>query len=195
MAKKSKRKHPGITEKRMNNRRFRKTEDAIVRAFFDCGACAGMSEVARRAGMARSTVYYHHSAVREILPDYKRYIIRDYTRMIGKMLRKKQMRMKQVFLTILAFMARNRGIFMLFAKVHDTEVMREMMGRLRGKVESFARLPRNSDKIFQVYRGEVVAVLERWGEDGYKDGKMTEVLGDMMYLTETARVRLGRLAE
>lgn len=196
MAKKSakKQKHPGITEKRLNNRRFRKTEDAIMRAFFECGQYAEAEKIARRAGVARSTIHYHHRAVGEILPNYKKYIIKSYTQAIGRVLRRKQVRMKQVFLTLLTFMTRNKGIFMIFARVHDAEVMRTMVERLRIKVESFARLPKNSEKMFRVYKGEIVAVLERWGEFGYKENEMAGVLGDMMYLTETMRARLRPLA-
>lgn len=187
-------KHPGITERRMNNRRFRKTEDAIMRAFFECGQYAEAEKIARRAGVARTTVYYHHRAVKEILPDYKRYLLRSYTRTINKILKKKQARMKQIFLTLLAFMMRNRGIFMILAKAHDREVMRTMIERLRGKIESFARLPKNSEKMFRVYRGEMTSLLENWGERGYHEREITGVLGDMMYLTETMRMRLGSLS-
>lgn len=195
MAKKSvkKRKHPGITEKRLGNRRFRRTEDAIIKAFFECGQYAAAEKIARRAGVARSTIYYHHQAVSEILPNYKKYIIKSYTRMIGKLLKQKQAKMKQVFLSLLTFIMRNRSIFMIFAKAHDTEVMRTMVERLRSKVESFARLPKNSEQTFQIYKGEIVALLEKWGEQGYREKEMPTMLGNMMYLTETARARLSPL--
>lgn len=193
MAKKQR--HPGITTKRLNNKRFRKTEDAIVEAFFKCDSYASVEQIARRAGIYRSTVYYHHSAKNGIVLDYERYILYSYNKVIGRMLRAKQSHLSDIYFRTLLFIIANRHIFLLLAEAHDTRVIHEMIDHLRGKIERSARLPKNSEKIFRVYRSEVVAILEKWGEDGYPESEMTQVLDDIMYLTRTIRTRLKPLLD
>lgn len=187
------RRHPGITEKRLNNKRFRKTEKAILEAFFECGEGAKTEKMAYRAGVTRTTVYYHHAAVREIMPDYKRYIIRKHGRTMRPILEESQMRLRNIYLMNLTFIVAHRRIFLIFMRVRDREVMWEMVNRLRERIERFARLPKNSEEIFRVYRGEVVELLEGWGERGFGEEEMSDMLDKVMYLTETMRERLKPL--
>ena len=76
---------------------------------------------------------------------------------------------------------------MIFDRVGDKSVMVVMIDELRRKVETMARLPRNSRKAFVVFRGEVLAILEKWSENAYDEAEIGEVLSDLSYLTETAR--------
>lgn len=188
-----KRKHPGLTERRMNNKRFRKTEEAILKAFFECGQYADIRKVARRAKCARTTVYYHHTAVREILADHKRYIMRKHSRMMRPILAKKQARLRNMYLTNLTFIVTNRQIFLMLAKLHDREVLQRMIEGMRMKIEGVAKMPRNSERAFRVYQGEIVAVLEEWGREGFNESEILQTLDQMMYLTDTMRERLKPL--
>ena len=187
---KRKRYRPGITEKRLRNKKFRKTEDAILEVMLKEKDYMGLGAMAKEVGVARSTVYYHHRTVRAIVPDYKAYILMKYRRMIRKVLRNRRVRMRMVYLNMLTFMVINRRAFMIFDRVGDKSVMVVMIDELRRKVETMARLPRNSRKAFVVFRGEVLAILEKWSENAYDEAEIGEVLSDLSYLTETARTRL-----
>lgn len=189
----ARRRHPGITERRLSNKRFRKTEEAILEAFFKCEGGIETNRMAHKARVARATVYYHHAAVREILPDYKKYIIGKYGRIMRPILEKSQVRMRNIYLMNLTFIVAHRRIFLIFMKVRDREVMWEMINRLRGRVERFARLPKNSEEMFRVYRGEIIELLEGWGERGFGEEEMPDMLDKVMYLTETMRERLKPL--
>ncbi len=46
----------GITEKKLRNRRFRRTEEAILKVFFEEDIYIGIGKMAKKAGVARSTV-------------------------------------------------------------------------------------------------------------------------------------------
>lgn len=65
------RKKFGITEKRLNDKRFKKTEEAILGAFFDKNGYITVMEIAKKVGVTRSTIYGHHRVMREIVKDYK----------------------------------------------------------------------------------------------------------------------------
>ena len=43
----------GISERRLANKRFRKTEDAILKVFFEDDGCVSAREIAKRAGMSK----------------------------------------------------------------------------------------------------------------------------------------------
>ena len=77
----------GLTEKRMNDRRFRRVEEAILKVVINEDYYIGVGEMAKKIGVARSTVYNHHRAVREIIPDYEKYLLSRYNRIINKILK------------------------------------------------------------------------------------------------------------
>ena len=68
----------GITEKRLKDKRFKKTEEAILRVFFETKECISVKSLAIKIGVARSTIYCHHKSIREILPDYEKYILKEF---------------------------------------------------------------------------------------------------------------------
>lgn len=187
------RKYVGLTDKRMANKRFRKTEEAILKVFFegDYYMCAG--EVARKIGVARSTVYNHHRAVREILPDYEKYVLRKYRMVVRR--RIKDIRLKSLYTRMLFFIVREKRIFGMLVKNGRRGVFEEMVLELRTKIVSYTRLPKNSEKMFRVYTSEIMELVAEWGERGFDEAEVFGILKDMMYLTDTMRVRLKGLLE
>ena len=47
--------------------------------------------------------------------------------------------------------------------------------------------------IFDVYINETHAVIDNWGKYNFNEDMLGEVHGDLVYLAETAPVRLGEL--
>ncbi len=187
---KKRRYRPGLTKKRLNNKKFFRTEDAILKVILREKDYMGLGTMAKKVGVARSTVYYHHRAIKEIVPDYKVYILMEYKRMMRKALKNNDIRIKQVYLKMLTFIMINRRLFMVFDKMGDKSEMSKMVDELRTKIEEVTGLPHSSEKVFVVLRGELLAILEKWGESEYDEMMIEEVLGDLSYLTNTARNRL-----
>ena len=188
-----KRYKPGITEKRLNNRRFRKTEEAILRVFFEGDIFIGIKDMARKAGVARSTFYHHHRTVREIVPDYKRYIMRKYSVLIRRQLRQKKVSVRKIYGETLFFLIHNRRELEVLIKVGEISILREMVAQNKPKLIDYMRLSRNKDRIFRVYTSEIVEILCEWGEKGFCEDGIKIVLSDVMFLTDTAKVRLSGL--
>lgn len=185
----------GITEKKLRNRRFRRTEEAILKVFFEEDIYIGIGKMAEKAGVARSTVYHHHRAVREIVPDYRKYILRNFKRGVARILVKKNVRVQTLYEYMIYFMIRHKKEFMVLAKGKDCEVLIEMLKVLRGKIEMAERLPKNSDKIYIVYTGEVMELIKRWMVEDFDEAKVKKLLTNIMYLTTTMRERLMPISE
>lgn len=188
-------KYVGLTEKRMANKRFRKTEEAILRVFFEEDYYVQMGEMAEKAGVARSTIYSHHRAVREILPDYEKYVLRKYRRVVRRMMKNGNVRLKRIYLSMLFFMIQEKRIFEMLIKNHRRTLLEMMIGEIKMKVISYARLPKNSEKIFRVYISEVVGLVEEWGREGFLEVEIEKLLSEIMYLTDTMRSRLAPLMD
>lgn len=181
---------PGITEKRMSNKRFRRTEDAILRVFFEEDYYVSMEVLARRIGVARSTLYYHHKAISRIIPDYEGFLLRKYRRKIRRLLAKKNTRMRALYVGALFFILQNREYFSMIIQTGNRGVLTKMIDELTPKVERVMGLPRNSAKIMKIYTSEVIEVVWMWGEDGFEEQRIDMVLEDVMFLTTTVRQRL-----
>ena len=178
-------------ERGMRNKRYRKTEEAILKVFFDENKKGiTMQKMARKAKVGRSTMYTHHHAIREILPDYERYILREYWLLMQKKIKKKNLQLRTLYLDTLLFILRNRKIFEMFLELNDRDVMIRMVKKLESRIYNFARLPKNSEKIFRIYASEIVEIVFEWGEENFSEKELEKVLSDIMYLTESSRNRL-----
>ena len=185
----------GITEKRLANKRFRRSEEAILRAFFDGDNYISIDRMAAKAGVARSTVYHHHRAVREIMPDYEKYILCQYRRMIRKVLRNEKVNINMICLKILVFVLSNKWIFEILVKDGDGRVFEKMFLEIRADLERIMRLPKNSGILFAVYKSEIARLMCEWGVRGFGERELEKVKMEMVYLTETARARLKILMD
>lgn len=181
----------GITEKRMQNRRFRKTEEAILRVVSGGDVYIGTKEMASKAGVARSTFYHHHKTVREIVPDYKRYILQKYVRLVNKMMRQKGAGIRKMYGKMLIFMMQHKPVFKMLLKSDGNEIIKEMLTKLEPKAIKHMRIGKKMGKVLGIYKSEVVGLIVGWAEGDFNEKEMGAVIEDVMYLTETAKERLG----
>jgi AcrR family transcriptional regulator len=184
---------PGITDKRLCNRRFYKTEEAILQAFFNGDIYISAGQMAERAGVARSTFYHHHQAVSKIMLDYKKYVLKKFGRMVKRVLLSRKVSVRVLYRQTLTFIIQNKRIYKILMMGNERGVLGEMIFKLRPYLTRIMGLPKNSDRLFLVYTGEVVALLDEWCHDGIKESEIEGLLGEIVYLTETARVRLKML--
>ena len=182
--------------KKMKNRRYRKTEEAILSVFFDESKKGStLQRMAKRAGVGRSTMYIHHHAVREVLPDYERYILTEYRIFIQKRLQIKNISLKVLYFDMLTFILRRKKIFVMFLRFEDRKMLTRMLGVLEEKTRIFMRLPKETEKVLKIYKSEIIQLVFEWGKRGFSNKEIEKVLADIMYLTETARDRLMPINE
>lgn len=186
-----------LTEKKLEDYRFRRNEEAIFEAFFVKNADdkSGVSKVVRAIGVSRATFYRHHGAVSEIVEDYERYILRQYDRLVEEMRGKSDLGLRQRYYRMLVFILQNRRIFQVLLERRNLKVIIEMVYMLRNEIEAEAKLLSKSKRIFRVYVGEMVGLISDWGLEGFKGSEMVKLLNNIMYLTETMRKRLLPLAD
>lgn len=185
-------KRVGITEKRLANKRFKRTEGIILRAFFASSSDAGMIGIAKKAGVARSTVYIHHRAVREIIPDYERYVLKKYRKMVRRVLATKNSKLETVFMRMLIFMTTNKRIFAIILRSNNT-IIEKMLDEIEIKIISSIQVSRNRECVFKIYRSEVVVLIDDWCKRNFNCEEIDKVVENIIYLTKTARMRLGVL--
>ena len=181
----------GITEKRLRNRRFRRTEDAILRVFFEKNVYIGAKEMAMKVGVARSTFYHHHKTVEQIMPDYKRYILRKYTRMANGAIKRNGCEIGVIYWKTLIFIMQNQVVFEMFLRCGDENVVREMIMKIEVDMMRKMRLSRGMRRVFMIYVGEVVELINEWCRDGFNEKEIGKLLDGIVYLTNTAKKRLG----
>ena len=90
-----------ITEKRLNNKRFKKSEEALIRAFFSERRRLNARVIMKRAKISRSTLYRHHRTIYDIVPDYEDFILVKYNRLMRKLTDKKRTNMRIIYYQML----------------------------------------------------------------------------------------------
>ena len=178
--------------KHLKDRRFRKNENLILDIFIsEKGSNVTTKKIAKKAKLGRATIYFHHRAVAAIIPDYEKYILASFSASIKKRLLQKNAQLKILYLDMLVFILRHKKIFKMFLKFDDRKIINQMIHRLENKIRNFSRLSEKSTRIWKIYVGEITEVIFIWGRAGFPENKLTEVLSDIMYLTETFADRLA----
>ena len=176
--------------RRLKDRRFFRNENLILDIFV-CNSNITTKKIAKKAKLSRSTIYVHHHAIKEIIPDYERYILSSFSFAIKKKLHQKTVHLKSLYLEMLLFVLRNKKIFKMFIKFDNREIIVKMVGKLESKIIGTLRLPQKSQKIFKVYASEITEVIFAWGHAGFPEDKLNQTLSDIMYLTNTYWDRLA----
>lgn len=180
-----------LIEKKLGDARFRKNEEAILKAFFDCGSSKySVAGIARRARIDRATFYRHHKTVYEIVPDYEKVILARFNQFLQGISGREDMTLRTVYYRLLVFILKNRVVFVMFIKERRIGVIGDMIKILIPKVGEECRLFGDLGRVFRVYIGEIVSLIVEWGEDGFQEKEIMRLLDDIMYLTKTIRGRL-----
>ena len=177
----------GITEKRLADKRFKRTEEKILRLFFEDEKCLEMKTLAKKVGVTRSTVYRHHRAARNIVLDYENFVLRLFIRMVK---RNSRLPVRLLFLKTLYFVMNKEEIFRILMKYCEERVFYKMIIGIDSQMLKKMKLPRNAYLVYVVYASEVARLMYEWGKNGFLESEIEVVLDRIMFLTMTARVRL-----
>lgn len=177
----------------VRNRRYQRTEEAILEVLLKTDEMPTAGELSRRAGISRSTLYRHHRAMPGIIPDYEKEMLVRYRRMIRKLLRQRNASLKSVYLRMLGFILKNKRVMEILFRYEGGRVIEMMVLEVREKITQVGWLPRSSEKKLRICAKEVAGVVEIWGERGFEKEELEGVLDEMMDLTKTVRGRLKAL--
>lgn len=179
----------GLTEKSLRDARFRKTEEAIFKAFFDEKDRKKLSvdELVCRVGIDRATFYRHHRAIYEIVEDYKKYILEKYTRLMSSIRKRGGVNLRKLYYEMLIFILQNRKVFEMLMEEKEFGVLSEMVLVLELNVAEYMKILGDSERILRVYIGGITGLLVDWGLNGFCEVEMVEILNNLMYLTETVK--------
>ncbi len=181
-----------LTEEKLKDMRFHKKEEAIFEAFFDgCGSeRLSVNELAGRAGVDKATFYRHHPIVYEIVKDYEGYILDKYIRLIQRIREREDINLRKIYYETIVFVLQNKRVFKALIEKGELKVIERMILILEPEIIDFVGLSDGCKRFLRVYGGEIVGLITDWGMDGLKEVRMTRLLNDMMYLSETAKIRL-----
>ena len=164
-----------------------------MRAYFNSDNYISVEKMATKAGVARSTFYLHHQAVGKIVADYRNFLLRKFSRTMKRAVESDGVTMKRVISEMLFFTLRERRCFEVLTRGGETVIFVRMMRRLKPWLAEKMRLSGKTERIYAVYANEVAAIMDEWRMIDFDETKMEVVLGDIMYLTETAWERLSKL--
>ena len=176
--------------RKMANQRFRKTEEAILTAFFSSKTPPTTKTLVLRAHISRSTFYRHHHHVYEIIPDLEQFVLHQYRIFIQKL--SSTTSLKNLYLQTLLFILRYRSLFQVLLSRGNPQLLEQIFQVLAPKIATRNHLPSNNRLILRVHQKELAGVVEIWLENGCRASE-TEVLVNLLYLTKTMRQRLTNL--
>ena len=177
------------------NKRYRQTEEAILEVLLDSKEMPSVGELTKRARISRSTLYRHHRAIPGIVPDYEKEILIRYRKMIRKILKQKEISLKNVYLKTLFFVLRHKRVFEILFRYEGDRVVERMVLEVKDLIIKACHLPKNSEKMIKIYAKEIAGMVEMWGERGFNEDEMNKLLDDMMFLTREMRGRLRILVD
>lgn len=174
----------------MKDKRFREVEEKILQLFFEYGYGLTAKMAAMKLGIARSTFYRHHKSVHDIMPDYARTILADVrTECKGC----SEECVRSFFRGVLIMIVHQKVIFLIFLKMRNREVLVLILLKNQTMLLKYADFKVEAGKVFNIYIGEVIAIMAQWGESGFNYEEISLVLSDILYLTKTMKRRLGPL--
>lgn len=175
----------------IQNKRYRKTEEAILEVLLKAKEMPSTGELTKRARISRSTLYRHHRAIPGIIPDYERDILLIFKQEFKRYIKQKNQSLESVYLRMLVFILRHKRVFKILFRYSGDRVVEIMIFDFRNIIIKTCHLSKNSEKIIKIYSKEVAGIVEGWGKDGFSETEINHTLKNIMYLTATMKQRLS----
>ena len=175
--------------RKYQDRRFRQKETVILEVFFNTKGLINTGILSKKTGISKSTFYRHHHAMKAVEDDYEKFILYEFSRYLKNF---KGYRLKETYRRMLCFIVMYRRVFRVFSKRRSGEVFRRMIYKLGPKFTGRFQM---QGLCFEVYIGETIEVLKDWAKRDFKESEMELVLKRILFLTNTAKTRLGILNE
>lgn len=187
-------KKSGLTETKMKNQKFRKTENAIFIAYYKFRDYPTVKALAKRAGIARSTLYRHHKSPRQIPDNYEKYLLEIYSHKMKRFLNQENASLKKLYFRKLIFIHNNQIIFEALFRDGRKEIIKDMIDKIKTPILSEWNY-KNPEKLYKVYQNEVLGIIENWHENNFNAKEIGNILNDILYLNKTTPKHLARFLE
>ena len=179
-----------LTEKKMTNKRFRKAENAIFIAYYKLKDYPSAKLIAKKSKLSRSTIYRHHGQPQNIPRNYEEYLLCIYKKKIKKILNKKDVDLKTLFLRTLVYIHSNRKTLKVLFSSGQQEIIKKIFRILKLRIIKTWHLAGNLDELYCVFENEILGIIEIWSKQEFDANSLNLVLNDLIKLTSTAPKRL-----
>lgn len=176
--------------RKMKDRRFRKTEEAIFKVFMAKSCDMSVDMVIKKVGISRSTFYRHHKSVYQILPDYEQFILDIYEEFLNRTTKRKAEAKIMIWRTLCFIFSHKKLIWNIIDRDNGV-IIYKMLIYLRPRILAPKQRWTNAEKIYHIFACEVCGVVIDWRENDCVEGKFEEAAADIAYLTDTIQERLG----
>lgn len=182
----------GITEKKMQNKRFRTDEENIAVTVLSIEGTLSLNRLIKLAKLSRSTVYRHHGSVQMIVPNYEDYIIKRCQNMIEHLQNGPDPKLNNIFFRILILFSADRLYVKVVLKRGNHGFIERIIDILNPTILALCKI--DNREVFHIYLKEVSGLIETWCEAGFDKDTLSTTVNKIMYLTSTITIRLSPLA-
>lgn len=169
-----------ITKKKLSNKRFRKSEEAIIMAVFSSNKDKDLKSIMKEIKLSRTTFYRHHSSMYQILADYEKYMVLEFKKRIEN-----NNEIRSNYWQALIFLSEHKNIVNFSLKQENGKIIEKIVKTI--KIE----LINPSETILEIYQKEIIALIETWIKAGFKKEEIEKTLNGIIYLSKTAHTRLN----
>lgn len=174
----------------MQNKRYRKTEEAILEVLLKSKQMPSTQELTKRARISRSTLYRHHRAMPGIIPDYERDILIAFKR--EKFLKQKDLNLENTYFKALIFILHHKRVFKILFKYSGDRVAENMVLTMKDKIlHEYRPTAKNPELTLKIYAKEVAGIMEHWGNNNFSEQEINHTLKNISNLTITMKQRLS----
>lgn len=162
-------------------------------ALFTAKEILSVDRLIKIAGISRSTLYRHHKSVYEITPNYELYILKKYSRALKRTLKTQRAKLPCVYRKILIFIKSHHQIIEFLLQYGKSNLIEGMINMLKSKLFSTGKI--TNEAMFEIYCKEVSGVIVHWLLNGSEKSEILSVVDKIIYLTDSAKLRLGPITE
>ena len=178
----------GLTERRMRDKRFIRSEEVIIRAYSSIGNRMTVNNLLSRAQISRSTFYRHHRNLKRVLLDYEDYLLLMFKKTMSGWKDKKEV--KFYFRQLLFFIIANKRMMSFLIRYGERRIFDKILVEFEPIIIKVTRLPEWAKTTLVVYKNELIGLLGEWAEDDFSETSLDKILDDMVYLSVTVKDRL-----
>lgn len=192
-----------LTLDKLKDKRFYETEKAIFYSVSREGV-GEIEEVIVAAKISRATFYRHHRAWYLIENDYEELVemwVRGLVEGMGtsgdkiRVLKSDDNNMRtlrKMYFEMLLFIFKHRALFLYFLARENMRVYAKMMREVKPIVIQTWWPTKWMESVYEIYAGEVIGMIVRWGSDGFLEEEIMRTLENIISATKDAKKRLEK---
>ncbi len=172
-------------KQKLKDKRFRENEMKILRLIFVYGDTITMERVAKLIGVERSTIYRHHKTLKEMTEYYVEKVVNECEKCNEDV--------RKFYTDLLIYIIKDKEVFLVFYRMRDWRALLAILEMNEDGLMEYAGYRQRMAKAFNIYKYEILAVMDAWGEKSFSKDDFDVVLNDILFLTKNMKVRLGPL--